>query len=141
MENELLGRAGFWQIAEVSRTLGDPFPELTAAQWALESAWGRSMSGTNNPFGQKGIPGIDDVTYRKTWEVINGETIITDEPFMNYESLYHALQDRYRRWIVKYKDAQTIEEAIDILLKNRYATDPDYKRKILAIIDVARRNG
>jgi len=139
-QNNIQGYEGFWNVYEASKALGDPYPELTAAQWALESAWGKRMSGSNNPFGQKGRPGRDPVTYRKTWEVIDGKRIISEEPFMDYPSLYDAMLDRYHRWIVLYKEAGSLEEAIDILLKNRYATDPEYKRKILAIVARAGRN-
>lgn len=139
VETGISGIEGYWKIWHVSKTLGDPFPDITAAQWALESSWGRRMSGHNNPFGQKGRADRDSVTYKETWEVINGKTVISKEPFMNYDSLYDALKDRYDRWVVKYKDARNLGEAVDILLRHHYATDPNYKEKILAVIRTARK--
>jgi len=138
--SDIEGFKGYWDVFEASETLGDPYPQLTAAQWALESSWGKRMSGNNNPFGQKGRVGEDDVTFRMTWEIIDGERVEREEPFMNYPSLYDAMLDRYNRWIVLYSRAESVEEAIDILLENWYATDTDYKEKILAVIETAKKN-
>lgn len=41
-------------VMEVARSAGAKYPELVAAQWALESGWGEHTSGKNNFFGLKG---------------------------------------------------------------------------------------
>ncbi len=43
----------FGLIVTAARALGEAFPEVLAAQWALESAWGQSPSSRNNLFGIK----------------------------------------------------------------------------------------
>ena len=44
-----------WEgILEAARVAGAKFPELVAAQWALESNYGKLVSGRNNFFGLKG---------------------------------------------------------------------------------------
>lgn len=140
VETGIEGIEGYWKIWHASKDLGDPFPDITAAQWALESGWGKRMSGSNNPFGQKGRTDRDSVSYKETWEVINGKTIITKEPFKNYDSLTEALKDRHSRWVSKYKNARNLGEALDILIQNHYATDPNYKQKIFAVIRTARKD-
>ena len=53
-----------WEgIYTAAAMAGSKFPAVTAAQWALESAWGQHVSGKNNFFGIKG-PG----TVKTTWE-------------------------------------------------------------------------
>ena len=44
-----------WEgISACAKQVGAKFPELVAAQWALESGFGRHVSAKNNFFGLKG---------------------------------------------------------------------------------------
>ena len=44
-----------WEgVQEAAKHFGAKFPEVVAAQWALESGWGKHTSGTYNYFGLKG---------------------------------------------------------------------------------------
>lgn len=59
----------FALIVTAARALGEPFPEVLAAQWALESAWEQSPSGKNNLFGikaRRGEPSTQVVTTNRT---------------------------------------------------------------------------
>lgn len=116
-----------------AKSAGHKFPELTAAQAALETGWGKSMSGKNNPFGQKGKPGRDPVTYKKTWEVEGGRKVTRNEPFKNYESLEDAMKDRAVKWETRMKGAKNADEAIE-MIAGRYATDPHYTNKVKSIM-------
>lgn len=110
--------ADWMEVYNLAKEAGDKFPEITASQWALESAWGTKMTGDNNPFGQttKG----------------EGKTIATprdpdggSKKFKNYDSLKEAITDHVKRWNPKYKDAKTVEEAVKNIQNNggkgRYA--------------------
>jgi hypothetical protein len=47
--------ANTWDgVQTAGRHFGAKFPEVVAAQWALESSWGKHTSGTHNYFGLKG---------------------------------------------------------------------------------------
>ena len=62
---------------------------VSIAQWALESNWGKSMSGANNPFGIKALKGMSS-TPRMTWEVIAGKHIRMAQNFANFASVDEA---------------------------------------------------
>jgi len=51
-----------WEgVMQAAKAAGAKYPELVAAQWALESGWGKHTSGRHNYFGLKG-EGSDCVT-------------------------------------------------------------------------------
>ena len=60
--------ANTWDgVIKASKKAGVKYPEVVAAQWALESGWGKHTSGKNNYFGLKGSG-----TSTSTQEFING---------------------------------------------------------------------
>jgi flagellum-specific peptidoglycan hydrolase FlgJ len=126
-------RTGWNSIVAAARAKGAKFPELVAAQWALESDWGRSVSGRNNFFGQKG-PG----TSRATWEVVNGRRVNTTASFRDFATPGDSVNFLIGKW---YKgkgganNARTVAEAAQILKQQGYATDPQYVSKLLSIVN------
>ena len=115
---------------------GAKFPELVAAQWALESGWGKHTSGKNNYFGLKG-QGSDVVTH----EYYDGQRVIVTDSFMNFSSLYASVECLVTRWYRDYKGykginrAATREEAARLLKVEGYATDPVYTDKLIKLMD------
>jgi flagellum-specific peptidoglycan hydrolase FlgJ len=126
-------RTGWNSIVAAARAKGAKFPELVAAQWALESDWGRSVSGRNNFFGQKG-PG----TSRATWEVVNGRRVNTTASFRDFATPGDSVNFLIGKW---YKgrgganSARSVAEAAQILKQQGYATDPQYVNKLLNIVN------
>lgn len=126
------------EIAEYAGKAGAKYPEVAAAQWALESAWGTAMSGKNNPYGIKGKG-----TMKMTTEVINGKTIKCEEEFKDFASVEEATKELVTRWYKDYKGhkginrASSRKEACELLVKEGYATDPKYAEKL---IDLLHRN-
>lgn len=129
------------RLYKAAKNVGDKFPELTVAQAALETGWFKKESGKNNFFGQKATksqPGSDVVTH----EVFNGEKVKIIDRFRDYESVESSLEDRKKKWMSKYQDANTPSEAISKIWqldesKNQgkgYATDPNYGGKIETIL-------
>ena len=100
--------AGYKQVFDAAKAAGDPHPDVTAAQWANESAWGTKPSGKNNFFGQTraGVPG----------------------DWMDYDSPEAGLADHLRRWSGKpgYAEAKTPQEAIAALVAAGYTPDQGY---------------
>jgi hypothetical protein len=128
-------------IRELAAKAGAKHPDLVAAQWALESGWGTVMSGRNNPFGLKG-----EGTVKPTTEVINGAEVPVDAEFKDFASIKAAVEHLVSRW---YKDftapggkeyqgvnrAASRDEAARLLVKEGYATDPDYAKKLIKLMD------
>lgn len=125
-------RAGWDNVVAMARASGAKFPELVAAQWALESAWGKSTSGRNNFFGQKGSG-----TSKATWEVVNGRRVNTTASFMDFASPGDSVKYLVKNWYQGRggaNQATTIEQAAQILRQQGYATDPAYVKKLLALV-------
>jgi len=114
------GKAGFKQIMESAKKAGDPFPEVVAAQWAIESNWGEHMTGKNNPFGQTGVEGKDPGIRIPTPRDPGGGSKF----FRSFESIDEAIAFRVKKWAPKYAGAKTAEEAL-MMLQN-YGKTPRY---------------
>jgi len=121
------------------------FASVTLAQAALETGWGKFMPKDKNTgqvsynlFGVKG-KGTAGSVLSRTWEVYDGKRVEIDAQFRAYnnylESLrdHHAflMQDRY----IPVCQAVTPGEAAEQLYKCGYATDPDYPKKLIDIIN------
>jgi hypothetical protein len=126
-----------WEgVVEAARVAGAKFPELVAAQWACESGYGKHVSGRNNFFGLKG-----DGTATKTQEFINNQWITITDSFIDFPDLASCviyLVDRWYRDYKKYRgcnNATTREEAAKWLVKEGYATDPNYAEKLIKLMD------
>ena len=131
------GGPGWDNVVAMARAKGAKFPELVAAQWALESDWGRATSGRNNYFGQKGSG-----TRRNTWEVVGGRRVNTTASFMDFASPSESVGYLVSKWYQGRNganQAQTVEQAARILKQQGYATDPDYVNKLLRIVRSNRR--
>jgi hypothetical protein len=126
-----------WEgILEAARVAGAKFPELVAAQWALESNYGKLVSGRNNFFGLKG-EGSD----KKTQEFINNQWITITDSFIDFPDLLSCVMYLVDHWYKDYKNykgcnnAATREEAAKWLHKEGYATDPAYPEKLIRLME------
>lgn len=123
-------------VMAAARNSGAKFPECVAAQWALESGWGRHTSGKNNYFGIKG-PGSSV----KTQEVVNGKTISITDEFIDFRSLGECVEYIVDRWYRDWKEyhgvnnENTRDECARALVKQGYATDPSYAEKLIKIMN------
>ena len=130
-------------IATAARNAGAKFPELLAAQWALESGFGKYPSGKWNYWGIKGGGRRPETTCtrKETSEFINGEWITTCAWFKNFSSIEDGANYVVTRW---YKDfeshkgvnrAESRDQAAHLLVKEGYATDPKYAEKLIDLMD------
>jgi hypothetical protein len=108
------GMSTYEGVYAAAKAMGDPYPEVTAAQWALESGWGKHTSGKNNYFGQ-------------TEHGIIGQ-------WANYDSPEDGLKAHLSKWMPKYAGAKNSDEAIDRLIASNYAHDTGYKEALQRII-------
>lgn len=122
-------------VKEAARAAGAKFPEVVAAQWALESGFGKHTSGTHNYFGLKGS-GTD----RETKEFINNKWVTIKAGFIDFPDLNTCVTYLVERWYLDYKAykgvnrAKSIEECAKLLVKEGYATDPKYAEKLIDLI-------
>jgi uncharacterized protein YcbK (DUF882 family) len=125
------GSLNSWDgVCGIARNAGAKFPELVAAQWALESDWGKSAPG-HNYFGLKG-----DGQMLQTEEVIDGRRVVLKDGFLQFpalgECVTYLVDHWYRDWNT-YKGvnrAVSAEAAAEELFKQGYATDPEYAAKL-----------
>jgi hypothetical protein len=121
-------------IAAASKA-GAKFPQVVAAQWALESGYGKHTSGKNNFFGLKG-----EGSERETKEFINGQWVTIKAGFIDFPDLQTCvtyLVDRWYRDYQRFKGvnrATSAEECAKLLVVEKYATDPAYADKLIRIL-------
>jgi hypothetical protein len=123
-------------VYDAAKEAGSKWPECVAAQWALESGWGKHFSGTWNAFGLKGSG-----SNVNTQEFLNGKWITIKAGFIDFPDLKTCVYYLVDRW---YKDfgrfqgvnrATSRNECARLLVKEGYATDPDYSTKLIQIMD------
>jgi hypothetical protein len=125
-----------WEGVEAAaRVCGARFPELVAAQWALESAHGTAMSGKWNAFGIKGSG-----TNKSTQEFVDGHYVTITAGFIDFPTLKDCVNYLVTRWYLDYKGYKgvnhcaTAEEAAHELKRQGYATDPVYPEKLIRLM-------
>jgi len=123
-------------ITKAARTAGAQYPELVAAQWALESGFGKHTSGRNNFFGLKGTG-----TTTKTQEFINNHWITINASFIDFPDIQTCVIYLVDRWYKDFKihkgvnRATTRDEAAVHLQQYGYATDPTYSTKLIQLMN------
>ncbi len=124
-------------VKAVAKACGAKFPEVVAAQWALESSWGQHTSGKNNFFGIKGSPG----TLQETKEFLNGRWTTVIATFKDYPSPTACIDHLIAMWYKDYKGYKGInratswKECCQLLQSEGYATDPSYPSKLIRLIE------
>lgn len=128
--------ANCWEgVRDAAKFYGARFPDLVAAQWALESGWGKHTSGIQNYFGLKG-----NGSNVNTQEFYDGWWVTIKTGFIDFPSLAACVEYLVTRWYKDWKQykginrANTIEDAAAMLVSEGYATDPDYADKLLRIL-------
>ena len=122
-------------VTQAAKDAGAKWSQLVAAQWALESGYGKHAPGQNY-FGLKGSG-----TARKTKEFVSGKWVTISDEFLEFPDLGACVKYLVTRW---YKDwdkyegvdrAPTLEAAAQELVKQNYATDPEYASKLLRLVE------
>lgn len=123
------------EVCSLAIEAGAKYPELVAAQYALESGWGRHQSGKNNFFGIKG-----EGTKKETKEFVNGKEITIVDEFQDFNSPKECVQYLVDKWYKDYKsykgvnNAKNRNDAARMLVTEKYATDPKYAEKLIEIM-------
>ena len=123
-------------IYTAATVVGAKYPECVAAQWALESGWGKSTSGKNNYFGIKG-PG----TKTTTWEDYGAGAVTIVDEFKDFDTIQDCIDDLVTKWYLDYKGykgvnrANTRDDCAYLLKAEGYATDPQYPTKLINLMN------
>jgi hypothetical protein len=126
-------------LEAAAKDAGAKWYALVAAQWALESGHGKHTSGKHNYFGLKSS-GSQGKTH-ETREFVDGKWITIDATFLDFPNLGACVRYLVTRW---YKDwdqyegvdrAPTLEAAANELVKQGYATDPEYAHKLMRLVE------
>ncbi len=137
---------------KLAKEAGHKFPELTAAQAMLETGNGESPSGKNNYLGlQASLSQIQkgQSTNLETQEDLGRGLENTRKDFVDFDDIRDQMKQYNEEWNEPFKDRKgivsvnTVEEAIDLIQSrpnDLYATDKDYKTKVLQLIKDAKRN-
>ena len=118
-------------VSSHARRVGARFPELVAAQWALESSFGKHMSGKWNVFGLKG-----QGSTKTTQEFYDGQWVTIKDGFIDFPSLAAAIEYLVARWYKDWRQYKGVNNAPNryaaarMLKDQGYATDPDYAAKL-----------
>lgn len=138
-QSEFIDSISEYAVMEHKRT--DILPSIVIAQAILESSWGSSQLtlDANNLFGVKGEYQGEFVNV-ETKEYVNDTWITIYAHFKKYPSLHESLMDHTDLLSSKhYKDvkkARNYKQAAKALQKQNYATDPDYAKKLIEIIEI-----
>ena len=123
-------------VTQAAKNAGAKWADLVAAQWALESGFGKHTSGKHNYFGLKGSG-----TTQMTTEYVNGAKVHIEAEFLDFPDLGACVRYLVTRW---YKDwdkyegvdrAPKLEAAAKELVNQGYATDPAYEEKLLRLVE------
>jgi hypothetical protein len=126
-------------VYQAAKDAGAKYPECVAAQWALESGWGKHTSGENNFFGLTGTG-----SNLETKEFLDNQWVTVTNSFIDFPSLRSCVEYLVKHWYKDYKTyrgvnrANSPEECARLLVKERYATDPAYSKKLIEIMNTKR---
>ena len=127
-------------VVAAAKKAGAKYPEVVAAQWALESAWGEHTSGDNNYLGIKAVDG-EPYSMCTTWEHYDGKDVTIQAKFRDFDSMQECINDLVEKWYRDYKNykgvnrATSMGECCQLLVAEGYATDPHYAAKLMRIIN------
>ena len=148
--NPVREKHNFQVIYNIAKEIGIKFPELVAAQAMEETGFGKDQSADNNFLGLKATSSevargqserkmtTEDRGQGRKPELANFKTFDNiREMMMQYKKEWN---DNFlgRKGIV---NAKSIEEAIKMLQAEDYATNKDYDKNVLDIIDRAIKEG
>lgn len=125
-----------WEgVIQAAKRAGAKYSECVAAQWALESGWGKHTAAKNNFFGLKG-----DGASVSTMEYLNGQWVEIKDSFINFPTLNKCIEYLVTRWYKDFDGYRGVNRASDayecakLLVKEGYATDPNYAEKLIRLM-------
>ena len=134
------------EIAPIAVACGAPVgypPEVTIAQWAVESAWGEKPVGKFGCWGVKYYPGCPLSVTVLTTEVVRGETVHERLEFADYLSLAAACADYVRLITTEpqyaaawqaYQQSKAVDSLIRGIARVYVGSDPGHQAQYAALV-------
>ena len=127
-------------VLAMAKLAGAKFPEVAAAQCALESGWFKHETGEHNILG---IKALDHEPYSMctTWEHYDGKDVTIQAKFKDFDSYQDCIDQLVEQWYKDYRGykgvnrAQSVGECCQLLVAEGYCTDPHYASKLMSIIN------
>jgi hypothetical protein len=119
--------------------MGAKFPALVAAQWAIESGFGKHVSAKHNYFGLKSSGASGTVSSTK--EFYDGQWVEIRAGFINFPSLAACIEYLVTHWYQDWRhhkgvnNASSRDDAAKMLQSEGYATDPTYASKLIRLMN------
>ena len=140
----------FQVIYNIAKEIGIKYPELVAAQAMEETGYGETQSAENNFLGLKATTSevAKGESERKLTTEFRGQGEQVEEAnFKTFDNIRAMMMQYKKQWnddFGQYKglvNANSIQEAIKMLQAEDYATNPNYDKNVLDIIDRAINEG
>ena len=116
-------------VLAMAKLAGAKYPEVAAAQCALESGWFKHETGAFNIIGAKAAPG-EPYSTCTTWEHYDGKDVTIQAKFRDFDSYQECIEDLVTKWYLDYKGYKgvnrdaSVGECCQLLVSEGYATDP-----------------
>ena len=127
-------------VLAMAKLAGAKYPEVAAAQCALESGWFKHETGTFNILGIKATDG-EPYSMCTTWEHYDGKDVTIQAKFKDFDSYQDCINQLVEQWYEDYRGykgvnrANSVGECCQLLVAEGYATDPHYASKLMGIIN------
>ena len=148
--NPVREKHNFQVIYNIAKEIGIKYPELVAAQAMEETGFGKNQSAKNNFLGLQATPSevARGESERKMTTEFRGQGRQLEEAdFKTFENIKAMMMQYKKQWNDNFLsrkgivNANSIQEAIKMLQAEDYATNPDYDKNVLEIIDRAIKEG
>ena len=148
--NPVREKHNFQVIYNIAKEIGIKYPELVAAQAMEETGFGKNQSAKNNFLGLQATPSevARGESERKLTTEFRGQGEQVEEAdFKTFDNIKAMMMQYKKQWNDDFLgrkgivNANSIQEAIKMLQAEDYATNPDYDKNVLDIIDRAIKEG
>lgn len=148
--NPVREKHNFQVIYNIAKEIGIKYPELVAAQAMEETGFGKTQSAENNFLGLQATPSevARGESERKLTTEFRGQGEQVEEAdFKTFDNIKAMMMQYKKQWNDNFLgrkgivNANSIQEAIKMLQAEDYATNPDYDKNVLRIIDRAIKEG
>ena len=152
--NPVRDKHNFQVIYNIAKEIGIKFPELVAAQAMEETGFGETQSAKNNFLGLQATPSEvkrGESERKLTTEFRGQGEQVEEADFKTFNNIRAMMMQYKKEWNDNFKtksysrkgivNANSIQEAIKMLQAEDYATNPDYDKNVLDIIDRAIKEG
>ena len=152
--NPVREKHNFQVIYNIAKEIGIKYPELVAAQAMEETGFGKTQSAENNFLGLQATPSevARGKSERKLTTEFRGQGEQVEEAdFKTFDNIKAMMMQYKKQWNDNFTtksysrkgivNANSIQEAIKMLQAEDYATNPNYDKNVLRIIDRAIKEG